>query len=114
MSDKPFPKRPPNRPFEVIKAGPYDPVECARLEELNKKHDHNRDVVMHVLDHVEDSFYAGKRDLVSVIIGLLAHLTPEQALALAEKLPAHLPTEAAARLAGASKGAPALNGVGVG
>lgn len=106
MKDDRMPTRPPKGPPRIFKAGPHDPEECARLEELNKKHDYNRDVVMHVLDFVEDSFYAGKRDLVSIIVGLLSHLTPEQALALAEKLPPQLTVEASARLA--SKGVPAV------
>jgi len=66
--------------------------------------------VRQLLEELDDARYRDRRDLVGVIVGLLAHLTPEQALALADKLPAHLPAEAAAKLAGAAKAPITLNG----
>jgi len=67
-------------------------------------------VVMNVLDELVHPIYGDKRDLVGVIAGLIAHLTPEQALALVAKLPALLPAEAAAKLAPAAPECVAANG----
>jgi hypothetical protein len=109
MSDWKLPRR-PKPPIQNIKADELSPEELAAMEERSRKYDHNHTVILNVLDDLAHPFYKDRRDLVSVIVGLLDHLTPEQALALADRLPSHLPAEAAARLAAAAKSPITLNG----
>ncbi len=110
MSDDRMPKRPPAGPPRVFKAGPHDPEEAARLSASFGKGFGNSFVIQNVLDELEHPRHGGKRDLVGIIVGLLAHLTPEQADAFAETLPTHLPPAAVSRFAAAVKAPITLNG----
>ncbi len=109
MKDRPMrPKK--SGPPLVFKAGEHDPEVAARMEEANRKRDRNQQVIMDVLDALEHPAHRGKRDLVGILAGLMKHLTPEQAVAFAEKLPALLPAEAVAALASATRERVAVNG----
>lgn len=105
MSNDRMPKKPAGPP-RVFKAAPHDPEEATRLSANFGTGFGNSFVIQHVLDELEHPRHGSKRDLVGIIAGLMRHLTPEQALALADELPSLLPAEASARLG--AKGVPAV------